>query len=172
VRQGGVVRGHVVGTAVPISKLDSLGTAGLLVDGRVSGVGEIDGTIDALAFKSHVRVSPVRVGTATLPASELSIELRPTKKPLKVIGRTRCGGAVTPNFDRSDWEADRVDGVFHASGKLFDKQIAFDDLRITRQRAKTVKGKIAFRGPTRSPPAVADRRHERESPVDGLSGTL
>ncbi len=142
--RGGVLRGHVVGTAVPISKIDSLGTAGLLIDGRVSGVGEIEGTVDELGFKSHVRVSPIRVGTATLPPSELSIDLRPKKRPLKVIGRTHCNGAITPEFDRAEYDSDLVAGTFHVSGKMFDKQIAFDDVQVTRQRAKKVRGKVAF----------------------------
>lgn len=145
-RQGGKLQGQLIGTAVPLGKIDSLGSLGVLVDGSGSGVAEIDGTLDELAFTSHVRVSPVRVGSATLPASELGIQLVPKKKPLKVLGRTRCGGAITPPFDRAQWDADPSDGTFHVSGKMFGKQVAFSDLRISRQRNKRVEGDIAFKG--------------------------
>ncbi|MFO0570349.1 MAG: translocation/assembly module TamB domain-containing protein [Polyangiaceae bacterium] len=144
-RQGGVVRGNLVGTAVPLSEIDSMGTLGALVDARGSGVAEVEGTVDELAFTSHVRVSPMRVGSRTLPPSELSVKLTPTKRPLKIVGRTRCGGAVTPEFDRAEWEADPVAGTFHVDGKMFGGQIGFQDLRVTRQRKKTVRGALDFR---------------------------
>jgi translocation and assembly module TamB len=141
-RQGGVLQGHLVGTAVPLSKIDSMGSLALLVDGHGSGVAEVGGTVDALSFTSSVRVSPVRVGSETLPASDLSITLEPKKRPLKVVGRTRCGGAITPPFDRAEWDADAVQGTFHVAGKMFGKQATFSDLRITRQRSKRVEGQL------------------------------
>ncbi|MBK7585484.1 MAG: translocation/assembly module TamB [Myxococcales bacterium] len=143
-RQGGVVRGNMVGTAVPLSKIDALGMLGSLVDARGSGVAEVDGTVDELAFSSHVRVSPMRTGTKTLPASELSVRLEPKKRPLKVIGRSRCGGQVTAPFDRAEWESDPTVGTFHVDGKMFGGQIGFKDLRVTRQRSKNAKGSVTF----------------------------
>ena len=143
-RQGGVLKGQLVGTAVPLSKIDAMGSLGAMVDGRGSGVAEIDGTLDELAFTSHVRVSPVRVGSATLPASEMSVRLEPKKRQLKVLGHTHCGGIITPPFERAEWDADTSDGTFHVDGSLFGKQIKFDDLRLTRQRQKRAKGKITF----------------------------
>ena len=144
-RQGGVVRGNLVGTSVPLAKIDSFGTLGALLDARGSGIAEVEGTVDELAFTSHLRVSPMRVGSQTLPASDLSVTLRPVKRPLKVVGRSRCGGLVTAPFDRAEWESDPVAGVFHVGGKMFGGQIGFDDLRVTRQRKKTAKGAIAFK---------------------------
>lgn len=144
-RQGGVVRGNLVGTAVPLSKIDSLGMLGALVEARGSGVAEVDGTVDELAFTSHVRVSPMRVGSQTLPASDLSVRLEPVKRPLKIIGRSRCGAPVTAPFDRAEWDADAVAGVFHVDGKMFGGQVGFKDLRVTRQRKKTAKGSLTFK---------------------------
>ena len=143
-RQGGVIRGNLVGTALPLSKIDSMGMLAQMVDARASGVAEVTGTVDALAFNSHIRLSPMRLGSATLPSSELSVRLEPQVRPLKVIGHSHCGGAVTGPFDRAEWEADASQGTFHVTGKLFGDQVRFDDLRVTRQRKKSVKGKIAF----------------------------
>lgn len=144
-RKGGVVRGNLVGTAVPLSKIDSMGTLGALVEARGSGIAEVDGTVDELAFTSHVRVSPARVGSQTLPASELSVTLKPVKRPLKIIGRSRCGGPVTAPFDRAEWESDPLVGNFHVNGRMFGGQVAFEDLRVTRQRKKSVKGALDFK---------------------------
>ncbi|GMV15404.1 MAG: hypothetical protein AMXMBFR56_36280 [Polyangiaceae bacterium] len=143
-RKGGVVRGNLVGTSVPLSKIDSMGTLGALVEARGSGIAEVSGSVDELAFTSHVRVSPMRVGSQTLPSSELGITLKPVKRPLKVVGRTRCGGAVTAPFDRAEWESDPTAGTFHVDGKMFGGQVAFKDLRVTRQRKKNVKGRLDF----------------------------
>jgi translocation and assembly module TamB len=143
-RQGGDVRGNLVGTSLPLSEIDSMGVLGAMVDARGSGVAEVSGTVDALAFSSHVRISPARLGSQTLPASDLSVTLKPVKRSPKVIGRSRCGGAITAPFDRSEWESDAIAGVFHLRGKLFGGQIGFDDLRLTRQRKKTARGEIAF----------------------------
>jgi translocation and assembly module TamB len=144
-RQGGVVRGNLVGTSVPLSKIDSMGPLGQWVDARGSGVAEVGGTVDELSFSSHVRLSPLRVGRATLPASELSVRLEPIAHPLKIVGKTRCGGAVTAPFDRAEWEADAPQGTFHVSGKLFGEQVKMSDLRVSRQRKKHVQGQIALR---------------------------
>src|SRR6185295_2873402 len=69
-RQGGEIRGHMVASSVPLSKIDSMGTLGVMIDGRASAVAEVEGTVDELAFNSHVRLSPVRVGSSSLPSSE------------------------------------------------------------------------------------------------------
>lgn len=143
-KTGGRLSGHAVGTSVPLSKIDSMGQLGLLVDGRGSGSAEISGTVDALEVKSHVRLTPVRIGTSTLPASEMSVVLEPVRRPLRVIGRTRCGGAVTGPFDRAEWESDRSQGTFHVSGRLFGGQVKLSDLTVTRQRKKTVEGVVDF----------------------------
>jgi translocation and assembly module TamB len=143
-RKGGVLRGNLVGTSVPLAKIDSMGVLGALLDARGSGVAEVDGTVDELAFTSHLRVSPMRMGSQTLPSSEMTVKLEPVRRPLKVIGKTRCGGPVTAPFNRAEWEADPVAGNFHVAGKLFGGQVAFDDLGVTRQRQKRAKGTVRF----------------------------
>ena len=114
------------------------------MDGQVSAVAEIGGTVDEMSVDTHVRVSPVRVGNALLPASELDVRLDPTPQKLHVIGHTKCGQPITAPFDRAEYDADKLSGIFHVDGELFGGQVAFNDLSVTRQRKKTVRGDIAF----------------------------
>ena len=141
-RQGARVSGHVVAAGVPLSRINALGSLAPMIDGRGSGTAEVSGTIDELVVQSQVRVSPVRVGTKTLPASDVSVELVPKKRALKVIGRTRCGGAITPEFDRAKWERDESLGKFMVSGKALGGQVRMSRLAVTRQRSKRVSGNV------------------------------
>ncbi|MCB9583675.1 MAG: translocation/assembly module TamB domain-containing protein [Polyangiaceae bacterium] len=143
-QKGGVLTGQVVASGVPISKIDSAGALGMMVDGKANGTADVSGTVDALELAAQVHVSPVRMGTATLPASDVRVRLEPIERPLKVIGRTRCGGAITPPFVRAEYDQDKSQGTFLVSGAAFGGQIRMNDLSITRQRAKTVKGTIEF----------------------------
>ncbi len=144
IHQGGVVRGHMIGSGLPLSRIDSLGSLGLALDGHASAVAEIGGTIDALSADAHVRVSPVRIGNAHLPASELDVRLEPTPPVRRVIGHSKCGQPITAPFDRAVWDADKADGVYHVDGEMFGGQIAFNDLTVTRQRKKAVRGDVSF----------------------------
>ncbi len=143
-QKGGVLSGQVIASGVPISKIDSLGSLGMLVDGKANGTADVGGTVDELELQAQVHVSPIRVGTATLPASDVRVKLVPEKRALKVVGRTRCGGAITPPFVRAEYDLDKSQGTFLVSGNAFGGQIRMSDLAITRQRAKTVRGAIDF----------------------------
>ncbi|MEI9954097.1 MAG: translocation/assembly module TamB domain-containing protein [Pseudomonadota bacterium] len=145
-RQGAQVYGHFVGSALPLSHLDAL--PGLLrgADGQLSAVAEVGGTLDALTLDASGRISPLRVGRATLPASKFDLRLVPVVHPQKVLGTTHCGKPIGAPFERAEYDADQNSGIFHASGELFGGQIAFQDLTLTRQRAKIVRGDIDFAG--------------------------
>jgi len=145
-RQGAQVYGHFVGSALPLSHLDGLPTLLRAAEGQVSATAEVGGTLDALTLDASGRISPVRVGRATLPASKFELRLEPVVHPQKVIGTTRCKKPIFAPFERADYEADQNSGVFHASGELFGGQIAFRDLTFTRQRAKVVRGDVDFAG--------------------------
>jgi translocation and assembly module TamB len=145
-RQGGRVYGHFVGSAVPLSHLDALPTLLRAAEGQVSAVAEVGGTVDALSFNAAGRISPVRVGRATLPASRFDVRLQPVLREQKVIGSTRCAKPIGAPFDRADYDADHESGVFHVNAELFGGQVKFDDLTITRQAAKIVRGAVLFSG--------------------------
>ncbi|MEI9941552.1 MAG: translocation/assembly module TamB domain-containing protein [Pseudomonadota bacterium] len=143
-RQGAQVYGHFVGSALPLSHLDALPSLLRGADGQLSAVAEVSGTLDALALEANGRISPLRVGRATLPASKFGLRLLPIVRPQKVLGKTRCGRAIPAPMERAEYEADQNSGTFHASGELFGGQIAFQDLTVTRQRASVVRGVIDF----------------------------
>ncbi len=145
-RPGGVVRGHMVGTSVPLSRIDAMGSLAPFVEARGSGTAEIFGTVDALRVSSQVRLSPLRAGSAQLPASALSVILEPSKRPIKVVGKTRCGGDVTAEFDPNEYKADPPQGTFVIAGQLFGGQARFENLRVTRQRNKRVQGRVNLVG--------------------------
>jgi translocation and assembly module TamB len=121
-----------------------MGKGGKVLDGSASATGTLTGTLDELAADFDVHVSPIRAGSSTLPASTLHVWLVPTKKETRVIGRTRCGAPITPPFERAEFDRDPSQGTIHVSGALFDGQVTLDDLRMTRQRARTTAGRIAM----------------------------
>ena len=143
-RQGAQVYGHFVGSALPLSQLNALPSSLRGAEGQLSVTAEMAGTLDALTLDASGRLSPLRVGRATLPASKFDLRLVPVIHPQKVVGTTRCGKPIGAPFERADYEADQSSGVFHASGELFGGQIAFQDLSVTRQRASIVRGDIDF----------------------------
>jgi translocation and assembly module TamB len=145
-RRGGRIDGHVVATGVPLSRLDGLSSLGAGLDARLSGVAELSGSVDELALSSSVRMSSLAVGGSKLPASELSVRLEPKGRPLKVIGKTRCGSPITPPFERAVYDRDESQGTFRVSGRMFGQQVKLEGIEISRQRKKRVRGKLAFTG--------------------------
>ncbi len=143
-RQGGRVYGHFVGSAVPLSHIDALPSLLRTADGQLSVVAEVGGTVDALTLNASGRVSPLRIGRSTLPASDFDLHLLPIVRRQRAIGTTRCGKPVSGPFEPAEYDSDPASGVFHVSADLFGGQIAFDDLMITRQRAKIVRGEVRF----------------------------
>ncbi|HEX9619403.1 MAG TPA: hypothetical protein VF989_04670, partial [Polyangiaceae bacterium] len=145
-RPGAEVRGQMVGTALPLSKLDAFGALGPLLDAEIGAVAEVGGTLDSLTALVNAQLSPLRAGQGTFPASELTVRLDPIARPPNVVGKTRCGRPKPGEFDAAEWKQDRPQGTFVASGQLFGGQIAFSDLHVSRQRSKVVRGELALRG--------------------------
>jgi translocation and assembly module TamB len=145
VRPGGKIEGHLVASAVPIGKIDSLPSLLRVVDGQASAVAELSGSLDELEATATARISPLRLGRATLPASNLAIVLSPQRIERPLIGKTHCGAPVEAPFDRAEYEADRSAGVFAVRGALFGGELSISDLTITRQGNKLVRGKVLLR---------------------------
>jgi len=145
VRPGGKLEGHLVASEVPIGKIDALPELLKVADGQASAVAELSGSLDELEATATARISPVRVGRATLPASNLSLELTPIRIVRPTIGKTHCGAAIEAPFDRAEFEADAAAGVFSVRGSLFGGEMAVSQMSITRQRSKLVRGKVAIK---------------------------
>jgi translocation and assembly module TamB len=144
IRRGGIVRAELVADDIPLSHIQALGPVAKMLDGTASAVGTLTGTIDELEADVDVRMSLLRIGTSVLPASKFHLGLAPVKKSARITGHTRCGQPMTPPFDRAEFDRDTMLGVFHVTGQLFDRQIAFQDFKITRQHHKTISGTVAF----------------------------
>jgi translocation and assembly module TamB len=145
VRPGGKIEGHLVASEVPIGKIDALPSLLRVADAQASAVAELSGSLDELEATATARISPVHLGRATLPASNLALELTPLRVDRPIVGKTRCGAPVEAPFSSAEYEADRASGVFSVRGSLFGGQLAVQDLTVTRQSSKLVRGKIVLR---------------------------
>jgi translocation and assembly module TamB len=143
VRPGGRVSGQAIGTNLPIESFDAAGAAGKMLDGQVSLLATIGGTVSQLEANADVQVSPIRIGPATLPSSQLRLVMSPEgSAPARTIGLTRCGNPRSAPFERAEWDRDLPSGTFRIDGQLAGGQLAFDGVRITRQKHKIVTGKV------------------------------
>jgi translocation and assembly module TamB len=141
---GGKLQASAVASAVPLAKLQALGSMRGLVRGEANGVAQITGTIDAMKAQANVQVTPVKLGQTTLAGSTLAIELVPMESTSKPIGKSGCGRPTFEAFDRKQYEADASQGVFHVRGAMFGDAVHFEDLKITRQRNKHISGAVDF----------------------------
>ncbi len=139
---GAKVRAHFVASGIPIGRLDALGPIARGIDGQASAVLEASGTLDALSADVDGHIGPVRIGRATLPGSDVQVHLEPMVHPSRSSGKTRCGRPISPPFDPDEYARDASDGVFHVTGQLFGGAVAMNDLQITRQKHKTVRGDV------------------------------
>jgi translocation and assembly module TamB len=147
VRPGGRVSGQAIGTNLPIDRFDAAGAAGKMLDGSVSLLTTIGGTVSQLEANADVSVSPIRIGSATLPSSQLRLVMGPEgSAPVRTLGLTRCGNPRSAPFERAEWDKDLPSGTFRVDGMLAGGQLAFDGVRITRQKHKVVTGKVAAHG--------------------------
>jgi translocation and assembly module TamB len=144
-RRGARVSGTMNGTEVPLSKLDTLPAWMRAFDGSVTASGEMSGTLDALALTSRAKISEVRLGRATFPPSDMSVRLEPVVREQKAIGTSKCGLPIYPPLDRAEYDKDKVAGVFHTDGEMLGGQVKLSDMTITRQRKKTLGGRMLFK---------------------------
>ncbi|HET9954650.1 MAG TPA: translocation/assembly module TamB domain-containing protein [Polyangiaceae bacterium] len=142
---GAKVAGKVVATGIPVGKIDALPTLLRAAEGTVNATGTVSGTLDALVADINANVSAIQLGLGSLPASTFRVHLQPTIQPETVIGKTRCGEPISGPFERAQYDRDLESGVFYTDGELFGGQIVLERLSVTRQRDKTVRGKVHFR---------------------------
>ncbi len=145
IRPGGVLRARAAVSNLPVAELDALGGLGPLLDARVSATADVRGTLDRIEADIDTRVGPLRLGTAILPPSRLSVRLVPVDPPVRVIGRTRCGLPIGAPFDPVAFAKDTPAGVFEVQGELFGGQVVLQDMQVTRQTHKVATGTIVAR---------------------------
>ena len=146
IRRGARVSGTLTGTEVPLSKLDTVPAFMKAAAGTATASGELSGTLDALALTARAKVSELRLGRATFPASDFTVRLAPIVRERKPIATSKCGLPIYPPLDKAEYAKDISDGVFHADGQMLGGQVVMEDLTITKQRKKSLAGRIHFKG--------------------------
>ncbi|MEN9581539.1 MAG: hypothetical protein RJA70_4548, partial [Pseudomonadota bacterium] len=140
ITQGARIQATLVGTSIPISKLDGIGPVRTLVAGNVSATGTVSGTLDELEAQIQASVGPVLMGRSKLPASQFTISLKPSPAGLTFKQqRSGCGRAIP---DVHGVAPNRQLGTYHIDGQLFGRQVQFEQFSVTRQVDKVARGGI------------------------------
>ncbi len=143
IKPGGVLRGNVVLEGLPLSRLQTLGAIAPELDGTVSGLAQVSGTIDAFTADADIDVSPVHVRSGDLGASKVHLTMTQLPSKANVIGKTRCGGAIAGAFDKAAYLADASShGAYVVSGDLFGGQIHLDRVAASRAKQMEVSGAL------------------------------
>jgi translocation and assembly module TamB len=144
--EGGALHGNAVIEGVPLARIQTLGTIAPELDGTVSGIAQIGGTIDAFDVTVDADVSTVHVRRAELGPSQLHVTVSqdPSKSP--VIGHTSCGGPIFGPFDKDAYLRDTSShGMITVSGDMFGGEVHLDDVKMTRQKQAEITGHVALR---------------------------
>ncbi len=139
------IRGNLVASALPLSRLEGTKKWADLVTGSVSAVARLDGSLDEMEAQVRASMSPLTLGRSRLPGSKVDVSLKPTPSLARFEAkRTQCGHKIPSPFDPTERKKDRPSGVFHVSGQLFGQQVMFDKFSLTRQEHKVAKGGLIF----------------------------
>jgi translocation and assembly module TamB len=144
VRPGAKLTGQAVATRVPLNRLDGPQPWASYLDADLSAVAEIGGTLDAMTGSVQLSVTPVHVGSATLPASEATVKIESVPRQLNTTGVTRCGHPIPGPFDLAEFQADKSQGEYRVDGQLLGGQLRLQHLAFSRQDKKHVHGKVHF----------------------------
>jgi translocation and assembly module TamB len=142
---GAKLSGSGSAVGVPLARIDALPRMLRAAEGSVNATATLSGTVDAMELNASGTISSVRVGRKTLPPSSFRTRLEPIRRPETIIATTRCGQPVSAPFDRTDYDRDLPMGIFHNSGELYGGQVAFSDLRVTRQRDQSLRGVVQLK---------------------------
>lgn len=144
IQKGGDLSADLLASRIPLSSVHALSAVRSAI-GNINSHIEVRGSLDAMEATFETRITPVQIGQTQLPSSALSVVLQPVPLPLKVIGKTQCGAPLTPPFDATHAALDVPSGVFRVRGKLFGDQVQLDDVQVTRQANKHVRGIFSLR---------------------------
>jgi translocation and assembly module TamB len=144
VQPGARLTGQAVATKVPLNRLDNSQPMVGFMDADLSAVAELGGTLDAMTGTVQVSVTPIRVGSATLPASEMTVHIDSVPRQLNSTGTTRCGMPIPGPFELAEYRADKSQGDYRVDGQLLGGQLRVENLALSRQRDKHVRGQLSF----------------------------
>ncbi|WP_394825937.1 translocation/assembly module TamB domain-containing protein [Pendulispora albinea] len=140
----GNLNGSVVVQGIPLSRVQSLGSAGAEIDGSVSGFAQVSGTIDAYKVQGNMDITPLLVRGTRLAGSHVDVAMIQQEPELKKsIGKTACGAPMYPEFDKATYDPGAFAGEYRVSGDLFGGQLKASDFVMTREKNALITGKLA-----------------------------
>lgn len=138
----GILTGDLIGTQIPISRIDALGGLMAQTDGFVTGSGTLSGSVDAMALSATVDVTELKTGDQEVPPSHLTVRLDPA--PVKPVSpsakKTECQRPIPPDFSPEEYARDESTGTFVVNGRLFGGQIELEELTLTAQNNAVLAG--------------------------------
>lgn len=142
VRSGGRIQGHLLGTRVPLSRLDLFGDFFAQTDGFVTGSARLLGSLERLEIQSDLQISELKADPVVLPPSQLQLSWLPAREPLPTSGKvSACGRALAPPFDPTAPPRNETDEI-HVSGSLLAGQIRLEDLTWERGLTPKLRGGV------------------------------
>jgi translocation and assembly module TamB len=143
IKPGGILHGNVVLEGVPLSRLQTLGSIAPELEGTVSGLAQVGGTIDSFTADADVDVSPIHVRSGDLGASKLHVTMTQLPGKQNIIGKTACGAPLGGPFDKAAYVADTSShGTYVVSGDMFGGQVHLDRITATRAKQMEVSGDL------------------------------
>ncbi len=145
VHRGGQLRGSMVVQGFPLGRADLLGPLAREVEGSVSGVARMGGTLSAYEVEADLDVTPTRIRGLPFGGSNVHLAMNQIPKKTRVVGKTRCGAPIAEAFDKEAWLRDvSVQGTYAVDGSLFGGQVKLDHVAVTRQKSPVATGVIAL----------------------------
>lgn len=145
IHRGGAMRGNLVVQGFPLGRADLLGSAASMLEGNVSGVARIGGTVNAFDIEADLNMTPVRILGAPFGGSDLHVRMTQKPSAQKPTGRfTRCKAPISAPFDKKQYLAEQDNqsqGEFTLDGALFGGQVKLSNVVVTRQKAPVITGK-------------------------------
>ena len=143
VHRGGELRGSMVLQSFPLGRTDLMGSLAQKVEGAMSGVARLGGTLSGFSIESDLNITPVRILGSPFGGSDLHLLMTQVPSEPKVIGKTGCGAPITQPFDKDAWARDTsVQGAFAIDGALFGGQVKLENLLVIRQKSPVMSGRV------------------------------
>jgi translocation and assembly module TamB len=153
IRRGGTLTGNVMVQGLPLSRIDSLGSASRWLDGSVSGVAHVSGKLDdflpdaGFVARAELDLAGTRARAVALPNSHLDVTMtQRMPQPKRSPGRSRCGGQIDPPFDKQAYFADTSSrGDWTVNGNFLGNTVQLSDVVVTRAKASHMTGRVSLR---------------------------
>ena len=146
IHRGGSLHSSLVIEGLPLIRVQMLGALQGKVDGSLSGVASVDGTVDAFELDTDADITPVRIRGVPFGPSHVHLAMTQRSSPSKAIGKTRCGLPIYAPFDKEAYLRDTSSaGDYTVDGDLAGGAVHLQHFSMTRQKSPVVSGKVSLR---------------------------